>query len=80
MIGTAGAAVEAVGIGGRLAVAEVAGMAASPDAACDARFLDGLADHDAILLELLGENGVEEGVETAVQRQHEHSEHLEHQF
>jgi hypothetical protein len=80
MIGTAGAAVEAVGVGWRLAVAEVAGMAASPDAACHARFLDGLADHDAILLELLGENGVEEGVETAVQRQHEHSEHLEQHF
>jgi hypothetical protein len=27
-----------------------------------------LADHDAVLLELLGEDGVEEGVETAVQR------------
>ncbi len=76
MIGAAGAAVEAVGVGWRLAVAEVAGMAASPDTACHARFLDGFADHDAILLELLGENGVEEGVETAVQRQNEHSENL----
>jgi hypothetical protein len=80
MIGAARAAVETVGVGWRLAVAEVAGMAASPDAACHARFLDGLADHDAILLELLGENGVKEGVETAVQRQDEHSENLVHNF
>jgi len=54
VVSASGAAVEAVGVGRRLAVAEVAGMAATSDAACHARLLDGLADHDAVLLELLG--------------------------
>ena len=59
-----------------LAVAKVAGVAATADAARHARLLNGLADHDAVLLELLGENGVEEGVEAAVQRQDKYREHL----
>ena len=76
VVAAARAAVEAVGVGGRLAVAKVAGVAATADAARHARLLNGLADHDAVLLELLGENGVEEGVEAAVQRQDKYREHL----
>ncbi len=66
VIGAARAAVEAVGVGRGLAVAKVAGVATAPDAARDARLLDRLADHDAVLLELLGEDGVEEWVEAAI--------------
>ena len=70
------AAVEAVGVGRSLAVAEVARVSAPPDAPGHSALLDRLADHDAVLLELLGQDGVEEGVAAAVKRQHEHSEHL----
>jgi hypothetical protein len=66
----------AVGVGRRLAVAEVGAVAAAADAPGDARLLDRLADEHAVLLELLGEDGVEEGVAARVERQDEHGEHL----
>ena len=69
-------AVEAVGVGGGLAVAEVAAVAAPPDAPGHAALLYRLADHHAVLLELLGQDGVQEGVAAAVERQHKHREHL----
>jgi len=67
---------QAVGVGGRLPVAEVGAVPATADAPGDARLLDRLADHHAVLLELLGEYGVQERVAARVQRQHEHGEHL----
>lgn len=66
----------AVGVGRRLAVAEVGAVAATADAPGDARLLDRFADEHAVLLELLGEDGVEEGVAARVERQDEHGEHL----
>lgn len=56
----------AVGVGRRLAVAEVGAVAAAADAPGDARLLDRLADEHAVLLELLREDGVEEGVAARV--------------
>ena len=70
------AAVEAVGVGRGLAVAEVARVPTPSNAPRDPTLLDGLADHHTVLLELLGQDGVEEGVAAAVKRQHEHGEHL----
>ena len=63
-----------VGISGRLSVTEIRTVATASNAASNSRLLDGLADHDAVLLELLGENGVEERVAARVQRQDEHRE------
>lgn len=67
---------QAVGVGGRLPIAEVGRVSAAPDAPRHPRLLDGLADEDAVLLELLREDGVEEWVAARVERQHEHREHL----
>ena len=70
------AAVEAVGVGRGLPVAEVATVATSPDTAGHSALLYCLADHHAVLLELLGEDGVEEGVAAGVQGENEDGEHL----
>ena len=59
-------AVEAVGVGGGLAVAEVAAVAAPSDAPGHSALLYCLADHDTVLLKLLGQNGVEKRVTTRV--------------
>ena len=71
------AAVEAVGVGGGLAVAEVAAVSAPADAPGHATLLYRLADHHTVLLELLGQDGVQEGVAAAVQGQYKDREHLQ---
>lgn len=68
--------VDAVGVGWRLSVAEVGGVPAPSDPPGDARFLDGLANHDAVLFELLGQDGVEEGVAAGVEGEDEDGEDL----
>lgn len=70
------AVAEAVRVARRLAVAEVGTVAAPADAARHPRLLDRLADHDAVLLELLREDGVQERVAARVERQDEHGEDL----
>ena len=67
-------AVDAVCVGRRLPVAEVARVPAPSDPSCHSRLLDRLADHHAVLLELLGEDRVEEGVAAAVEGEDEHCE------
>jgi len=69
-------ALDAVGVSRRLPVAEIGTVAAASDTAGDPRLLDGFTDHDAVLLELLGEDGVEERVAARVERQNEHGEHF----
>lgn len=49
-------------------------MTASADPAGHARLLDGLADEDAILFELLGQDGVEERIAAGIERQDEDGE------
>ena len=49
-------------------------MSASSDTSSDSRFFNGLADHNAILLELLGQNSVQEWIATTVQGQDEDGE------
>lgn len=49
-------------------------MATPADASSDARLFDRLADHHAVLLELLGEDGVEERIAARVEGQNEHGE------
>lgn len=51
-------------------------MPASPDPSGHPGLLDPLADEHAVLLELLGEDGVQEGVGAAVEGQHEDGEHF----
>ena len=70
------AAVDAVRVRRRLSVAEVARMSTPTDSSGHSRLLDRLADHHAVLLELLGEDGVEEGVAAGVEGQHEHGENF----
>ena len=60
------AAVETVGVCWCLSVAEVAAVATSPDTAGHSALLYCLADHDTVLLKLLGQNGVEKRVTTRV--------------
>ena len=69
-------AVETVGVGWSLSVTEVAGMTTSPNTSGNSALLDGLADHHAVLLELLGEDRVEERVAAAVQRQDKDGENF----
>ena len=51
-------------------------MSASSNASGHSALLNSLADHNTVLLELFGEDGVEEGVAAAVERKDEHSEDL----
>lgn len=67
---------QAVGVDGRLSVAEVGAVPAPADAPGHPGLLDRLADQHAVLLELLGQYRVEERVAAGVERQHEHGEHL----
>lgn len=67
---------DAVGISGRLSVTEIGTVSAASDAAGNPRLLDGFADHDAVLFELFGQNGVEERVAARVERQDEYGEHF----
>ena len=69
-------AVETVGVGRSLSVTEVAGMTTSPNTSGNSALLDGLADHHAVLLELLGEDGVQEGVTAAVQGKNKDGENF----
>ena len=73
---TATAAVETVGVGRGLSVAEVAAVPAPSYTTGHSTLLNSLADHHAVLLELLGEDGVEEGVAAGVEGQHEHGENF----
>ena len=68
------AAVDAVRVGRRLSVAEVARMPTPTDSSGHSRLLDRLADHHAVLLELLGEDRVEERIAAAVEGKDEHRE------
>ena len=74
---TAAATVETVGVGRGLSVAEVAAVSAPADAPGHATLLYRLADHHTVLLELLGQDGVQEGVAAAVQGQYKDREHLQ---
>lgn len=67
---------QAVGVRRRLSVAEVGAVPAPADPSSHATLLDRLADHHAVLLELLGEDRVQEGVAAGVQRQDKHGKHL----
>ena len=69
-------AVETVGVGWCLPVTEVAAVATPSNTAGHSALLYCLADHHAVLLELLGEDGVEEGVAAGVEGQHEHGENF----
>ena len=60
------AAVETVGVCWCLSVAEVAAVAAPSNAPGHSALLYCLADHDTVLLKLLGQNGVEKRVTTRV--------------
>ncbi len=73
---TARSRVEAVSIGWRLPVAEVGTVPATSNPAGNSGLLDGLANHDAVLLELLGQDGIQEGVAAAVQGEDENGEDL----
>ena len=70
------ATVDAVRVRRRLSVAEVARMSTPTDSSGHSRLLDRLADHHAVLLELLGQDGVEEGITAGVERQNKDSEDL----
>ena len=59
-------AVETVGVGWCLPVTEVAAVATSSNTAGHSALLYCLADHDTVLLKLLGQNGVEKRVTTRV--------------
>ena len=71
---TSAPAVDAVRVGRGLPVAEVARVATPSDSSRHSRLLDCLADHHAVLLELLGEDCVEEGVAAAVEWKNKHCE------
>ena len=73
---TAAATVETVGVGRSLSVAEVAAVATPPDTSRHSALFYCLADHHTVLLELLGEDGVQEGVAAGVQRQNEHGKYF----
>ena len=77
MRATPTAAVEAVGVGRGLSVAEVAAVATSPDTAGHSALLYCLADHHAVLLELFRENSVEKWVAAGVKWQDKYGENLE---
>ena len=68
--------VDAVGVCRCLPIAEVAGMTTATNSSRNSGLLDGLANHDAILLELFGEDSVEEGIATTVERKNENCEHF----
>lgn len=68
---------ETVGVGRRLAVAEVGRVATPADAARHARLLNRLADQHAVFFKLFRENSVEERIAAGIQWQNKHSEHLE---
>ena len=69
-------AIERVSIGRCLPVAKVRTVPTATDAARHPGLFDRFADHHAILLELLGQNSVQEGVAAAVQRQDENGENF----
>ena len=73
---TAAATVEAVGVGRGLSVAEVAAVATPPDAPGYSALFYCLTDHYTVLLELLGEDGVQEGVAAGVQWENEHGKYF----
>ena len=68
------AAVDAVRVRRCLSVAEVAGVATPSDSSRHSRLFNCLADHHTVLLELLGEDCIEEGVAAAVEWKDEHCE------
>ena len=70
------ATVQTVGVGWRLSVTEVAAVAAPPDTPGYSALLYSLAYHHTVLLELLGEDGVEEWVAAGVQWENKDSENL----
>ena len=70
------AAVETVGVGRCLPVAEVAAVATSPDTPGHSALFYCLADHHAVLFELLRQDGVQEGVAAGVQGEHEHGKYF----
>ena len=71
-----GSAIERISVGRCLSVTKVRTMSAPSNASSDSRFFNGLADHNAILLELLGQNSVQERIATTVQGQDENGEDL----
>ena len=73
---TATAAVETVGVGRGLSVAEVAAVPAPSYTTGHSTLLNSLADHHTVLLELLGQDGVEEGVAARVEGEDEDGEDL----
>ena len=73
---TATAAVETVGVGRGLSVAEVAAVPAPSYTTGHSTLLNSLADHHAVLLELLGQDGVQEGVAAGVERENKDCEDL----
>ena len=76
VISASGTAVQTVRIGRGLSVTKITAVATAPDPTCHARFFNRFADHDAILLELFGQDRVEERVTTAVQREDKYSKYL----
>lgn len=57
---------------GRVSVIRAVVLAPDPHVLIDSGLLDRFAKHDAVLFELFGQYGVEEGVAAGVQRQHEY--------
>ena len=55
-------------------VAEVGTVPAASDSARHPRLFDGFADHDAVLFELLGQDGVQERITARIERQDEDGE------
>ena len=70
------AAVETVGVCWCLSVAEVAAVATPPDAPGYSALFYCLTDHHTVLFELLGQDGVQEGVAAGVQWQNEHGKYF----
>lgn len=67
---------QAVGVGRRLAIAEIGAVSAASYSSGHPRLLYGLADEHTVLLELFGENGIQERVAAGVERQDEDREDL----
>jgi hypothetical protein len=73
---TATATVQGVGVSRGLPVAKVWAVTASANAPGHPGLFNGFADHNTVLLELLGQDGIEKRVAAAVERQDENGEDL----
>ena len=48
-------------------ITEIGAMSASANSSGNPRFFNSFANHNTVLLKLLGQNGIEEGIATTVQ-------------